>query len=398
MKTSIIRLIVISAITTAVGYGGVWLYNSAIQKSAEKKEDPQKYERVLKDYTYKATIPSLRANVTAMEEFQQAVKALAKSPTDANVDKAAAAWKKSSASYNRLVAFLFGPGIHYAFDRQISIFPMDEIMLEQGLKEIRDGVVASEEVNGRYLRGHYLQTVQGLPAAEWILFRDGKTRPAADITPEQMLWLQATAESLVASALDWEAAWRGTTEMSAEEIALLEKGGKKKRRSFGAEFSSPGTKGNRYASPSVCLQEIFQEYLQVVEDIQPEIIPSFETADLRNTMSWHAGYGAENFASQIDGVANAYLGGLPGARGASVSDLVAEKNPVLDRRIKISLAHTAHRLRDLQNLDGLTPEERMLRVRRADQACAKLGSNLGIAMPLVCMDPAAKPFAPWGRE
>ena len=101
--------------------------------------------------------------------------------------------------------------------------------------------------------------------------------------------------------------------------------------------------------------------------------------------------------SKLEGVSDAYFGGIDGHRDSSVSDLVARKDSVLDRRIKAGLAHVKKSITDLRDLpSGQLDENRNLKIRIAVSQCSKLMDRIDAATPIVTADPALSPWAAYG--
>ena len=390
MKRNFVRLSSLIVITALMGVGAVALARNASVKQffAEKKLD-----QVLEDYTDKMVLKTLALVVDDIKALERAAIKLQAEPTEANLEATAAAWRTARGQWKKTSAFMYGPAAQYNFDKQLSTFPLDRPLVDHVLSEIAAGKV---QVDERYLREKLHASQRGFLATEYLLFRDGKPRKAEDLSAAELSYLVAAAKAMTVESVDFEASWAGSAQMPADKAALLIAAGMKTRGSYADEFKNPGAPGSRYFSHSVPLQEIFQDSVSVAEELCTAIPEVLGSADPRASETWYSNNGLADLRNTLQSVENAYLGGVEGARGHAVSELVAAQNEVLDRRIKIALADTAYRIAAVGDPYGESREDRELLVRRAEAACHKLVARLSVATPLVCMDPGTRPYAAYG--
>lgn len=391
MKRSFVRMATLIVITAMIGLAVFVLPRTAGVKQffAERKLD-----RVLEDYTDKMVLKTIALAVQEIGTLEKAAIKLQAEPTDENLAAAAEAWRTARAQWKKSSAVMFGPAAHYNFDKQLATFPLDRPLVDHVLGEIKAGRVKVDE---RYLREELQSSQRGFLAAEYLLFRDGKPRKAADVSAAELSYLVAAAKAMTVESTDFEASWVGSAKMPAEKAALLKVAGMKTRRSYADEFKNPGSTGSRYLSRSVPLQEIFQDNVAVTEELCSAIPEVLGSSDPRASETWYSNNGPADLRSTLQSVENAYLGGVEGTRGHSVSELLAAHNEVLDRRIRIALADTAYRIAEAGDPYGESREDRELLVRRAEAACQKLAARLSVAAPLVSMDPSTRPYAAYGR-
>ncbi len=386
----LIRLTVLAALALLVGLASVALVRN---ESVTRFLVERKLDQVLEDYADKVVLKTIARAVQDFRLLEQAAVRLRAEPTDGNAAAAAEAWRTARAQWKKTATFMFGPAAHYNFDKQLDTFPLDRPLVDHLLGEMAAGRVAVDE---RYLREELLSTQRGLPAAEYLLFRDGKPRRAKDMTPAELEYLVAATRAMTLESMDFEASWAGSSRMPADKAALLKAAGMRTRSSYADEFKHPGAPGSRYLSHSVALQEIFQESVAVTEDLGDAIAGELDSANPRGGRTWYSRNGRADLLNILKSVENAYLGGAEGDRGHSVSELLASRDEVLDRRIRIALADTAFRITEAAGPHGGNGEERELLVRRAESACHKLTARLSVAALLVAMDPSTRPFAPYG--
>jgi putative iron-regulated protein len=386
-----VRLAILAVATALVGIGAIML---ARNPAAKQYLADRTFHRVLADYTENTVLKTIGLAVADIRALDAAVKRLQADPTDENMVKAADAWRIARARWKQTAVFEFGPSAYYNFDKQLSAWPLDRPLVDHRLSEIAAGRLQMDE---SCLRERINASQRGFLAAEYLLFRNGRSRRATEVSSAELSYLAAVTEAMVVESIDYEAAWAGTANLSADKAAILEQAGLKSRTSFAAEFKHPGRPGSRYASVSIPLQEIFQDSIAVVEEMCPAIGEVFLSGEPRDSETWYSYNASADFLNLLQGVENAYLGGVESARGHSVSELVAAQSEALDRRIRIALADTAYRISALGDPYDKDREGRELAVRIAESACGKLLSRLTAAQPLVCMDPSTRPWAAYGR-
>ncbi|WP_245537339.1 imelysin family protein [Thiocystis violascens] len=352
-------------------------------------------ERAVEDYAERNIVATLARLVANVEALDVAVRRLRDAPTDAKVAAAASAWRTARATAQLTTAFGFGPAAHYNFDKQLNTWPLDRPLVDHTLAEMAVGRL---KLNAVYLRNQVYSTRRGFLAAEYLLFRDGQPRPAADLRAFELDYLAVTVEVMRLEATDFLAAWIGTDALPAHQAQALAAAGIALRKAYADEFTRPGHFASRYPSLSAPLQEIMQDAITVVEELCPAIDEVLGSADPRASETWYSFNGLADLQGTLRSLENAYLGGLEGKRGHSMSDLVAGMNEVLDRRIRIALADTAYRIAAVgdpyrASADG---EGRELEVRRAVSACAKLVARVDLAVPLITMHPSTLPWAIYG--
>ncbi len=351
-------------------------------------------EKALQDYADKTVIATLERLVADVEALEAAVRRLRAEPTDANVEAAASAWRTARATGQLTNAFGFGPSAHYNYDKQLATWPLDRPLVEHTLGEMQAGRL---KLDARHLRERMYSTRRGLLAAEYLLFRDGRPRPAADLRAAELDYLVVTTEVLRLEAMDFLAAWAGTDKLPAAWAEALAAAGVEPRTAYADEFTQPGHYTSRYVSAAVALQEIMGDAVTVAEELCPAVQEVLASADPRAGETWDSHNAFADLLATLQGLENAYLGGLEGDRGHSMSDLLAMIDEVLDRRIRIALADTAYRINAAG--DPFADEsvgDREMAVRVAVSACEKLFTRIDIAVPLITMHPVTLPWAPYG--
>lgn len=353
----------------------------------------RKLSQVLGDYTDKTVTGTLSRLLDELDQLDATVRSLHAEPTDDKVLAATELWRKARGSYKQTTAFMYGPAAQYNFDKQLATWPLDQVLVDHVLGEMAAG---QRPLDATQLRTRMQSSQRGLLVAEYLLFRNGEPRPAAQIKPEELDYLKAVSEVMVLEASDYLAAWIGTAKLPAKYVDMIEAAGIKPRMAFGDEFKHPGSADSRYASPSVPLQEIFQDSFAAIEELCPVIEEALGSSDPRDSDTWFSNNALADAINTVKSVDNSYLGGTGDDRGHAVADLLATQNSILDRRIKIGLADLAYRIGDTGDPYAEHGADRELAVRRAVASCHKLIERLGAAMPLVSLDPTTRPWAAYG--
>ena len=139
------------------------------------------------------------------------VRALQTSTTQANLGRAQTAWKATRRPWEQSEAFLFGPVDTQGLDPALDSWPVNRVDLNAVLAS-GDALTASS-IDGLE------DTLKGFHTIEYLLFRDGNQRKAADITPRELEYLVATTENLKAKTAQLRLAWDSTGENFAAEVA-----------------------------------------------------------------------------------------------------------------------------------------------------------------------------------
>jgi putative iron-regulated protein len=389
MKRPLLRLTGLLAVTALVGCAVLVLPRIAAVK---RFLAARTVHQVLADYAENNALKTIGRVVEDVTALNAAALRLKAEPSDANLAAAATAWRAARVPWKMGTAFMFGPAAYYNFDKQLSAWPPDRILIDHALSEVAAGRL---QVDSRWLREGQTSTLRGFYAAEYLLFRNGQPRKAKELSPAELGYLAAVTQAMVEESIDYEASWRGSDNLAPAKAAVLKKAGLKVRSSFAAEFGSAGKPESRFSSAAVPLQEIFQDLGGVIEGVCPAIAelgkspyPGDEYKESRNAYA--------DLQAELQGAENAYLGGIKGSRGRAVSELVAAKDKVLDSRVQIAFAHTAQRLAAVGDPYGAPREGRALAVRIAEAECRKLAGRLNAATPLVTMDPDVGPWAAYG--
>ena len=365
----------------------------SVRKSPQHQQDQRGRlaHTAISSYVDNAVLKTLEKLNADAGEMHRAAIALQADPQTATMDATVAAWENVFSTWYQSVAFLYGPAAHYDYWKQIASWPCEKMLIEHALSGMKQG---DPDVTSESLRGKQTATLRGVFTLQYLLFRNGVPRDVLTLSDEELVYLTATTQALLEESTDFEAAWRGTVNMSPEKLAILQAAGFREKANFAEEFKNPGTPSNRYHSLSGPLQDILQD---LVSSLTDEVVPRLEElmdySATEPVAYWDPIDPYTDIANLLQGVENAYMGGVPGERHCSMGDLVAAHDPALDRLLKISFAHSAYRVKALHAVRNESKEVRELTNRIAAAELAKLVARLTIAVPQLVLDPAVEPYA-----
>ena len=211
--------------------------------------------------TYKALADYTEQLHAAVADMRQAAKG--KSVTEAQVARACDLFKKARAEYEKSEAFLLGAAAKFNVDPHIDSWPLD-VNSVITLLQSPEMVAALDAGNGDEVAyGSLGQNTLGFHGLEFILFRDGKPRPAAQlngrdnwpglegITGEQeLIYAQAVAGDLRNNCYQMEIAWNeASNDAHREKLDALEwQYTTNGEISYGQDLATAGQPGSSYTT------------------------------------------------------------------------------------------------------------------------------------------------------
>ena len=401
---------IIGLVVVVVATGGI-LYTLQYRKSAVYKQNYRAdfAKSTVESYAKNTVIRSIEVLVAEIKKFNDAANLFLNKPSEENRTALLSGYHSSLALWNRTAALQHGPATQYDYHKQLAAWACDRVLVDHILKQMANGELQLTE---RYLREEVVANVRGFWTARYLLYRDGEPRNASDFSNEERQYLSAITEAMVIESTDFEAAWRGTGDLTSEKRVLLKKAGLAERSSYAYEFSNPGTPTGRFASLSTSLQDLLMDASAAVEEIIPAVESYYTVEEKSNERAsfspcftsifsevsdkkeyWVSVDAGSDILNIFKSAENVYLGGVEGSRGQSIQELVNIYDPALARLIKISFAHSSLRVKQVVEAADKTDEDKDLSIRRAVAELEKLVARLGVAIPQIVMDPAVEPFA-----
>lgn len=320
-----LNLVLASALTVGL--------SACSMKDQEKSAAQQVSDKAQSDLETKV-IQSITENVivATYAHLRDETKALARlaevlvaNPTDENLKAVQTKWKEARVPWESTEGFLFGPVDSLGVDPAIDSWPLSKVDLDLILKE-RPNITAD------FVRG--LGTdVQGFHTAEYLVFGDGEvtnTKSVSEMTAAQLNYLTAVTSVL---AEQTEKLYQSWTVRHDPSVASS--------KPYRHYVLNPSLDNDFYPSRKAVLQEFVQGLIKIAVEVGKGKISDPLGGDLaaadpslvESQFSWNS---LVDFQNNMMSIRNIYLGGYR-TKGIGLSDLVALKNPELDRKIKAQI-------------------------------------------------------------
>ncbi len=275
-------------------------------------------------------------------EMQDAVGMLNKNGgiTADNVQKACDTWIKSRKYWEQSEAFLFGAAGDYNIDPHIDSWPLDKTQLDNLLAD--ETIMANFDAD--YVADKLAGGLIGFHAIEYVIFKDGKAKPVAEITANEAKFAAAVAEDLARNAVRLEAAWAGMNKVTAAKQKILTDNELEPTRNYGEEMKGAGEMGNKkYPTLNAGFVEIINGMIGIADEVgNAKITDPVKSGNVLDVESWYSWNSLTDFQDNIRSIKNAYLGGVEGKRdeAKSVSAYVKKINAPLDKELRMAIDNT----------------------------------------------------------
>ena len=304
---------------------------------------PQEYDysEVINDYvdnTIIATYADMKDNAILLLE---ATESFAESSSQSDVDQACAYWKSTRKPWESSEAFLFGPAAFKNLDPLLDSWPLDQAQLDQVL-------AGNQTLTADYVRDALGAVLRGFHTVEYLLFRDGAPRQATDFTQRETEYLIAVAEVLRDDCIILWASWAGV-EDGTEEAEILEALEVEIDNPYAENLKNAGQAGSEYLSQTDAVDEILQGMIGIADEVaNAKIADPYSSKDVLEVESWFSWNSLTDFQNNIRSIENSYINGYNGSTpGASLSDLVAEKDADLDAEVKTAIDNAIGAIADI---------------------------------------------------
>lgn len=302
----------------------------------EEVNTDEVYENILDRYVSSTIIPTYRSLAEAALEMRTANEALKQNPSDATMKAASDAWMKARIAWELSEAFLFGPVGDQALDidGHIDSWPLE-------LNDIQN--VLANGALGLTGRQAWLMDpeVIGFHVTEYLLYRDGKARPAADLTEAELNYLTAATDALVWDCVLAYVAWMGESNVpSAMQQVFNENPDVVAHLNDNPaymDFAEKLTTATGYSSWSAALSEIAVGAAEIAGEVgATKIEAPYVNRRVEDVESWYSWHSLDDYSNNILSIKNAYLGGMgdDSRTPTSLSAYLATTNASLDTQIK----------------------------------------------------------------
>lgn len=338
----ILRFPLLMAVSVVIGLSATSCSDS---NNNGTEEDTKEVELapVVKQYVNNTVITTYKSLADESIVLYNALVALKKDKTDANVKAAADSWIKARNYWELSEAFLFGPADDFGIDPHIDTWPLAKDALIAELKN-KDHLAKMAQENGDIWVGEtFEEGLFGFHGIEYILFEEGQAKSASKITDDELIYVVAVAGDLRNQCFRLEASWAGINNVTAEKKAKLiamdaaityGSGDDSKNNdtnySYGECMLNPGLTAFSNSNVDAC-ETILDGCQTIADEVGAMKIGKPHTGDDINYIESPYSYNSKiDFIGNIESIRNAYLGGADSKnRGASVADYVKKVDPSL---------------------------------------------------------------------
>ncbi len=301
----------------------------------ETKNDDNKIDNQLQAanelYVQKTVIPTYKGLANACESLMTSIDEFAVSPTDAKLEQICDQWKSSRQYWEWSEAFLFGAASGYGIDPHIDTWPFDRTVFDNLLSKYHPATNENDAaiIDQNITTG---QNLTGFHALEYLIFREGKARKAADLTNDEIYYCQSVSVDLFVSSCRLEAAWNGIDNVAESHAKALEDNELEPDDNFGEEFINAGNAGSRWKSVELASIQIIEGCQDIIDEVAHSKIGAPHTGEDENYIESPNAYNSiQDFYDNIMSCRHALYGGLNANNGKpedkSIMAVLAEVAP-----------------------------------------------------------------------
>ncbi len=278
------------------------------------------FSEILIDFSEKvvvATYADMRAKSVILNET---VDAFAADPGNQGLlDSAASAWRDVRAPWEAGEAFLFGPAAFMGLDPSLDSWPLDH-------QQLQDVLGSTFDLTPAFVADGLGPLLRGFHSVEYLLFREGESRTAADLTAREVQYLVAVTTVLADDCDSLWSAWANGYD-----------GGD----AYSVELASSGQVGSRYLNQHDAVMEIIEGMIAICDEVaNGKIADPYDEQDPSLVESQFSFNSLLDFQNNIRSVQNSYLGGyqIDGIDGTGLDEFVAGIDASLDLRLKAEIS------------------------------------------------------------
>ncbi|MEL6821404.1 MAG: imelysin family protein [Calditrichota bacterium] len=288
---------------------GILLFSVSCSDSTEPDVTPDPtfdFSTILTEYADKVAVATYRNLRDDAATLNSAVQAFSNSPTQANLDAAGTAWIASRAPWESSEGFLFGPVDIQGLDPALDSWPVDRTQL--------DNVLASGQVlTPDFVANGLGDALKGFHTIEYLIFRDGAVRTAADVTSRETEYLVAATQVLADDTESLFDAWNN---------------------GFADEFKNAGNAGSRYQTQFDAVLEIVDGIVVICDEVaNGKIADPFSQQDVTLVESQFSYNSLEDFTNNMRSCLNAYTGDYDGVTETGLNEFINQQDATLDARV-----------------------------------------------------------------
>jgi predicted lipoprotein len=270
----------------------------------DKNTNNYDFTEILADYTDNTVVATYADMKDESKILFSYAEAFGTSGSQSDLDAACAAWRATRVPWEQSESFLFGPANTNSLDPLLDSWPLDQAQLDQVL-------AGSQTLTADYVRDALGAVLRGFHTIEYLMFRDGNPRTAADVTLREKQYLVAVTEVLRDDCIKLWALWHGAEGMSTEDAALVEALEISAGTGYAYEFKNAGGIGSRYLSQKDAVDEIIQGCLDIADEVaNGKIADPYTTKDVLQVESWFSWNSLTDFQNNVRSIQNAFYGGV----------------------------------------------------------------------------------------
>ena len=339
------------------------------------KEEHQAVLFSFVEHTIKPTYKALAEAALVMRAANEVLKA---NPSDATMKAASDAWMDARVKWEISEAFLFGPVGEQALDidGHIDSWPLE---LEDIKKEIAKGTLTGREAWQK--EGEVI----GFHVTEYLLYRDGQTRPVAELSANELSYLTAATDALVWDCVLAYVAWVGEENVSsAMKTVFRENPDVAAHLSDNPSymnFATRLTNATGYPSMAAAMSEIASGAAEIAGEVGAvKIAEPYEERNTNKVESWYSWHSLDDYTNNIMSIKNAYLGGIDDNTRpkVSLSSYIVNRDPSLDADIKSKIEDCIVKIKAIGNngqysfFEVVRDQKNSSQVEAAEKACDEL--------------------------
>jgi len=344
------------------------------------------FTEITKQYVNNTVITTYRSLADESIVLYNAAVALKANKTTENVKAVADSWVKARDYWELSEAWLYGPAGDFGIDPHIDTWPLDVNALESTILTNDEYIQKMAAADGDVWAGKFFEDgLLGFHGIEYIIFEGGKTKDVSKISDKHLIYIVAVAGDLRNQCFRLEASWAGVDNVTAEKKAKIKElgfsttygsasdGKDEGRYPYGQAMLTPGLTDLVRYSVDAC-ETILEGCMTIADEVGSMKIGRPHTGstaeDLNYIESPYSYNSKVDFVGNIKSIENAYLGGIEGNRGASLSAYIKTVDPALDTEIKDAMTDAIAKINAIPYpfVDNFTSSE----AGKAMDACNEL--------------------------
>ena len=284
----------------------------------------EKQVQVIEQYVDHTIAPTYTNLANNTEQLVNELTAFRASHSQSDLNKACETFLAARAWWEKSEAFLFGAASDFGIDPHIDSWPLDVAAFNTMMSNTTQ-IQAMDSEDGDVYAGEQLgNALLGFHGIEYILFRNGQVKNAAEISDLEMIYAIAVAGDLRDRCFQLEVSWIGdkAAQSHRDKVEELElnstvNGGS---YSYGDNLKKAGNPGSTYASSVNGLMAIIDGCKTIADEVgTSKIGKPYNGEDHNYIESPYSQKSIDDFYDNILSIQNAYYGGIEGQRNDKLS-------------------------------------------------------------------------------